>query len=270
VNNINFSYGSEPVLEGISHQFKPGLVTGLIGHNGCGKSTLVKILLGYLKPSGGGISFSSTDSSEFSGCLENHTRKTISRFISFVPQKTSVTAGLKAYDLVLMGRLPHVESRWTGFSIEDHESVHNVFDLLNLTDFKERSITSLSGGELQKLLLARCLVQDAPVLLLDEATSNLDLNHTIDIMELISALAKEKNKTVITVLHDLNLAAHYCDEIVMMHRGRVCFSGTPEDVITPSNLSVIFQVPMNVLKDENGTPFILPGRRSSIANEVCV
>lgn len=263
VENLTFSYESQEVLSRISQNFTAGEMTGILGHNGCGKSTLIKNMLGYLRPESGQVRFISRDK-DSKGSFSARQGKTIwpklSRVVSFVPQKAGIPSSISAFDVVLMGRLPHVSNRWTGFSVEDHRKTEEVLELLNLSDLKERSMACLSGGEQQKIVLARCLVQETPVILLDEPTANLDMNHTVEIMDRLSERVEETGLTVVTVLHDLNLAARYCDRLVLMSQGEICFSGSPSEVMTPEKLEHVYRIPVEVLLDKDGTPFVLPGR----------
>lgn len=263
VENLTFNYESQEVLSRISQNFTAGKMTGILGHNGCGKSTLIKNMLGYLRPKSGQVQFIRKDKNS-GNSFPARKGKTVwpglSRVVSFVPQKSGIPSSVSVFDVVLMGRLPHVENRWTGFSAEDHRKTEEVLELLNLSYLKERSMASLSGGEQQKVVLARCLVQETPVILLDEPTSNLDMNHTVEIMDRLSERVEKTGLTVVTVLHDLNLAARYCDQLVLMHKGKICFSGNPTEVMTPKNLEHVYRIPVKVRLDEDGTPFVLPGR----------
>lgn len=263
VENLTFCYESQEVLTHVSQNFTSGEMTGILGHNGCGKSTLIKNMLGYLRPKSGQVRFIQRDSdkdSSFSVRQGKTVWPNLSRVVSFVPQKAGMSSSVSAFDVVLMGRLPHVENRWTGFSVDDHRKTDEMLELLNLSDLKERSMSCLSGGEQQKVLLARCLVQETPVILLDEPTSNLDMNHTVEIMDRLRERVEETGLTVVTVLHDLNLSARYCDRLVLMRQGEICFSGSPEEVMTSETLEHVYRIPVQVRLDEDGTPFVLPGR----------
>ncbi|MDC7218670.1 MAG: ABC transporter ATP-binding protein [Spirochaetales bacterium] len=259
VEDLCFSYGPRPILSHINHHFPQGKITALVGHNGCGKSTLVKNILGYLKPSQGRVHFPSHEKI-----------KDISKIVSFVPQNAPLDRSASVYDSVLMGRLPHLESRWSGFSRKDHDKVENVLNRLGLEELAERSGSNLSGGERQKILLARCLVQETPIILLDEATANMDIHHTVEMMELIGHLSREQGVTVITVLHDLNLAVSYCDELLLMSRGKICCAGTAEEVITTENISLAYGASLEVRFDEEGLPYLLPGRGRVKRKQLCI
>jgi iron complex transport system ATP-binding protein len=248
--NLCFSYYERPILRDISLSLRRGEFLGLLGPNGSGKSTFLKNLLGYLKPSQGRIVFAGEPGKP---C------------IAFVPQSTGLAAAMTVRDVVLMGRLPYLKDRWAGYRREDHERVTEILSTLGLLPLADRNMLNLSGGELQKTLIARCLVQEGDILLLDEATSGLDLNHTIEIMELMKKKTSEDAKTVVAVLHDLNLASQYCDRIVMLKNGAVYCAGTPGTVLTEEVLDAVYGIRAVIQRDEYGNPFVVPRRSSSMA-----
>jgi iron complex transport system ATP-binding protein len=252
VQKISFAYRDRAVLEEISLSLKPGEFLGFLGPNGSGKSTFLKNLLGFLKPSQGRIVFSGAD--------REPGREERARRLALVPQNSGLRAVLSVEDMVLMGRLPHLQDRWAGYSRADHEKVREVLESLGLTRMAGRNVMSLSGGETQKVIIGRCLVQEGDIILLDEATSGLDLNHTIEIMELMRKKAGEEGKTIVAVLHDLNLAAQYCDRIVLLKDGRIRGEGPPGEVLTGELVEEIYGVRAVVRKDEYGRPVILPRR----------
>ena len=208
MQKISFAYRDQAVLEEISLSLRPGEFLGLLGPNGSGKSTFLKNLLGFLRPSRGRI--------VFSGAETEPGREERARRLALVPQSSGLLAALSVRDLVLMGRLPHLRDRWTGYRRRDREKAEEVLAALGLSSMADRNVLSLSGGEMQKVIIGRCLVQEGDILLLDEATSGLDLNHTIEIMELMRRKAGEEGKTIVAVLHDLNMASQYCDRIVLL------------------------------------------------------
>jgi iron complex transport system ATP-binding protein len=159
-----------------------------------------------------------------------------------------------------MGRLPHLKDRWAGYSREDHRIVVEVLEVLGMEDMADRDVMSLSGGELQKAIIGRCLVQEGDIILLDEATSGLDLNHTIEIMELMRRKADRESKTIVAVLHDLNLAAQYCDRIVLLKDGKLRYQGLPAAILTESVVEEIYGVRAAVKIGEDGRPYVLPRR----------
>ncbi|MDC7241518.1 MAG: ABC transporter ATP-binding protein [Spirochaetales bacterium] len=192
IKDIHFSYGRTPVLEGLSYTFKAGEMTAVLGHNGCGKSTLMKNIMGYLLPSSGVIDLASEGKSINSIGNSIRNRKELSRLVSFVPQRAGSFAASTVFDTVRMGRLPYLKNRWNGFTEEDRSKTVEVLRLLNLESFSERLLGCLSGGEQQKVLLARCLVQETPVIILDEATASMDIHHKVDIMETLKKRNKKK------------------------------------------------------------------------------
>ncbi|MDR1098852.1 MAG: ABC transporter ATP-binding protein [Treponema sp.] len=258
VQKISFAYRDRAVLEEISLSLRPGEFLGFLGPNGSGKSTFLKNLLGFLKPSRGRIVFSGAD--------REPGREERARRLALVPQNSGLRAALSVEDMVLMGRLPHLQDRWAGYSRVDREKVRDVLEALGLTHMAGRNVMSLSGGETQKVIIGRCLVQEGDIILLDEATSGLDLNHTIEIMELMRKKAGEEGKTIVAVLHDLNLAAQYCDRIVLLKDGRIRGEGPPGELLTGELVEEIYGVRAAVRKDEYGRPVILP-RRAEGAGE---
>jgi iron complex transport system ATP-binding protein len=250
--NISFAYRDRAVLEEISLSLAPGELLGFLGPNGSGKSTFLKNLLGFLRPSRGRIVFSGEETEP--------SREERARRLALVPQSTGLRAALSVRDMVLMGRLPHLKDRWAGYSKRDREKTEEALAALGLTHMAERNVMSLSGGELQKATICRCLVQEGDIILLDEATSGLDLNHTIEIMELMRRKAGDEGKTIVAVLHDLNLAAQYCDRIVLLKDGRLRCQGRPAETLTAEVVEEIYGVRAVIKQDEYGRPMILPRR----------
>ncbi|MDR1030199.1 MAG: ABC transporter ATP-binding protein [Treponema sp.] len=250
---VSFAYHKRLVLDDVSLSLRAGEFLGFLGPNGSGKSTFLKNLLGFLKPSTGRI--------VFSGAVLTHLER--SRRLAFVPQNSMPPASLSVQEVVLMGRLPHIRDRWTGYGKVDRQKVAEVLDALGIAGMAERDVMSLSGGEMQKVIIGRCLVQEGDILLLDEATSGLDLNHTIEIMELMRKKAGEEGKTIVAVLHDLNLASQYCDRIVLLKNGCLRYEGRPQDILTEEVVEEIYGIRAVVKADEYGRPFVLPRRAAS-------
>ncbi|MDR1957096.1 MAG: ABC transporter ATP-binding protein [Treponema sp.] len=251
VQNLSFAYREERVLDGLSLSLYPGEFLGFLGPNGSGKSTFLKNLLGFLAPSGGRILFS--------GSLPSPLER--ARRLALVPQGSALRSALSVQEVLLMGRLPHLRDRWAGYGKADRDQVDEALQVLGITHLAGRNVLSLSGGELQKVIIGRCLVQEGDILLLDEATSGLDLNHTIEIMELMQKKAREEGKTIVAVLHDLNLASQYCDRIVLLKDGRLCYQGIPGEILTEEVIADIYGIRALVQADGHGRPIILPRRR---------
>ncbi|MDR2314038.1 MAG: ABC transporter ATP-binding protein [Spirochaetaceae bacterium] len=277
VREISFAYRDRLILNGISLSLKAGEFLGFLGPNGSGKSTFLKNLLGFLEPLRGRIVFyggqgapetemAEGEEPEFPGGGTVPDRIERSRRLAFVPQNSKPAAALSVRELMLMGRLPHIRDRWSGYGKADRQKVEEVLGALGIADMAERNILSLSGGELQKVIIGRCLVQEGDILLLDEATSGLDLNHSVEIMELMRKKARGEAKTIVAVLHDLNLASQYCDRIVLLKNGRLRYQGSPAEILTEEVVEDIYGIRAVVKTDEYGRPFVLPRRMEKTAD----
>lgn len=251
IKNLNFSYGDKKILKDIDLKISEGKFTGILGPNGCGKSTLLKNILGYLNKDNGEIFLKGKKISAYS-----HKEK--AELISYVPQKTHLIPDLTVKEFVIMGRLPYLKNSWNGYTKKDREIAEKYLYELELDNFCERKIFTLSGGEFQKVLLARALTQETEVILLDEPTSALDLNHALDLMKKIKNYTVKKNLTGIAVLHDLNLAGMFCDEIIMMKEGEIFYHGTPKEIFTPENMKKIYDLNCNIFYTEDGKPYVVP------------
>jgi iron complex transport system ATP-binding protein len=252
VRDLGFAYRERMVLREISLSLRPGEMVGFLGPNGSGKSTFLKNLLGFLKPSQGRIIFA--------GLGENPAPKKLARRLALVPQNSPYRPMLPVKEFILMGRLPHLKDRWAGYDEEDRRKTAGVMAILGLAPLADRFVTQLSGGEFQKAVIGRCLVQEGDILLLDEVTTGLDLNHTIEIMELMRKKADEDGATILAVLHDLNLAAQYCDRLALLKDGRICHQGLPSEVLTAEVVEKIYGVRAAIRTDETGRPYVLPRR----------
>ncbi|MDR2069298.1 MAG: ABC transporter ATP-binding protein, partial [Spirochaetaceae bacterium] len=251
---VSFAYRRGPVLREISLSLRPGEFLGFLGPNGSGKSTFLKMMLGYLKPSQGRI--------VFSGANTLPTREERSRRISFLPQNPALHGSLLVKEVIILGRLPRVRDRWAGYGKNDWRKVEEVMELLGIRALADRKVTELSGGERQKVIIGRCLVQEGDILLLDEVSSGLDLNHTIEIMEFMGQKSRREGKTIVAVLHDLNLASQYCDRIVLLKEGRLRYQGRPREVITGKVVEEIYGIRAVIQTDGEGRPVVLPKRNN--------
>jgi len=225
-------YGNAEVLQAITTQIAPGAFTAVVGPNGAGKSTLLGILAG-LKPTYSG-------SVEYAGCeVRAWRRRDFARRVSFLPQSVHVDFPFTAEQVVLMGRTPHGDGWFE--SDEDHAAVRQAMEATDSAGYRCRDFRSLSGGERQRVLLASALAQQPEALLLDEPATYLDLKHQIDLYDLLRRLARQ-GLLVVAVTHDLNLAAHYADRVLMLHRGALAGEGEPSQVITSHSLQTVFAV----------------------------
>ena len=254
IENVSFSYGlsEENLLNEINLNIEKGKFIGILGPNGCGKSTLLKVILKYLNPKEGIIKIENKE-------LKEYTQSELAEILSFVPQKSSLTMPLTVEDVVYMGRVPYMKNKWTGFDREDREKVEKIMQMLKIDKFKNRVIFSLSGGEFQRVLLARALAQNTNIMLLDEPTSALDMNYALEIMKLTSYFVQNESLTAVMVLHDLNLASMYCDSIILLKNGKIAYEGTPKELFRPEILEEIYGFNCEVIEN-NGFSYVIPNK----------
>ena len=236
INNVSFDYDSK-VLDDVTFTVESGSFLGVIGPNGSGKTTLLKIISKILKPSAGAVFIGGGDVNSLSN-------KEVARKVGVVSQESGEYP-FTVFDVVLMGRTPHL-SRFQREAENDFKIAENAMQVTGIWKFKDKLITRLSGGEKQKVVIARALAQEPEVLLLDEPTSHLDISHQIAILELVRELCIKRGITVVSVFHDLNMAAKYCDSLVLLDKGKIICAGTPEAVLTPDNISKLFGVAVSV------------------------
>ena len=247
-------YGGRDVIADVSVAVTPGVLVGVIGPNGCGKTTLVRVLSGVLAPRHGVVRLGGRP-------LAEETRRTIARRVAVVAQDAPLVLGFTVLETVLMGRAAHLPP--LAFPrAHDLAVARAALARLDLTALEARPLGALSGGERQRVLLARALAQEPDVLLLDEPTTHLDLRHQVGILDVVQQLCRERGVGALAVLHDLNLAALYCDRVVLLVDGRVAHAGRPEEVLTADRLAAAFQAVVHVGRDaDTGLPIVLPLRR---------
>jgi iron complex transport system ATP-binding protein len=250
VNNVEFSYNSTPVLENISMELDRSEILGVVGPNGAGKSTLIRCINGILKPQHGSILLEGQE-------IAHMSMMEIAKKLGYVPQTASHTFPATVFDTVLIGRRPYIGWR---SSKKDTKTVVEVLKLMEIEDLAMRDFNELSGGQQQKVLIARALAQEASTLLLDEPTSNLDIQHQLEVMEIIKDLVTTKGISAIMAVHDLNLASRYTDKVLIMKRGRVFDAGSPYDVLTPENIMSVYNVEAEVINRNERRPYIMPIR----------
>ena len=242
-------------VDGVSFDAVSGAVTAIAGPNGSGKSTLVRALLGRVPLAGGSIVVDGEDAAHLD-------RKELARRVSVVSQREEPVFPVSVRDYVALGRHPHA-SLWTGSDARGREAVAHAIDEAEVTPFVDRTTDELSGGEWQRVRIARALAQDARSLVLDEPTAYLDIAHEMAVFELLDALAR-RGRTVLVVSHQLNLIARFAHHVVLLHRGRVAAAGTPSDVMRGAVLEHVYEWPLVVTRDPAvGAPALLPlrGRR---------
>jgi iron complex transport system ATP-binding protein len=250
VQNLSFRYASIEVLKDLCLEVGDGQILSIVGPNGSGKSTLIKCIDRIVTPDSGKILVDRRN-------LTGMTRMELARTISYVPQNSLRVFPNTVFDVVLMGRRPHLGWRNGG---NDEHKVWEVLRLLGLEDLALASFPELSGGQQQKVLIARALVQETGVILLDEPTSNLDIWHQIDVMEIIRDLVHTCDITAIIAIHDLNIAAKYSHRIMMMKSGKIVAAGKPDVVFTEENLSSVYEIRVRI-KIIDEIPYIIPHSR---------
>jgi len=251
IHNLRFAYTDTPVLNGISTEIGTGDFVALVGPNGAGKSTFLKILAGLNRKYTGAVEFNGAS-------LIRVTAHELARRVAFVPQETHVVFPFSVMQMVLMGRAPHKSASLfdSGIDIERAEHAMRLTDTLDLA---RKSFNTLSGGERQRVVLASALAQDPEVLLLDEPTVYLDLKHQIHFYDIVERLNLEHRMTIVSVTHDVNLAARYARRMMAMRSGVIVADGSPESVLTPEHLYEIFEVSVAVLKRTDGRgSYIIP------------
>ena len=251
IEKLNYSYGRKEVLKELSLDIDENKLTGIIGPNGCGKSTLAKNIIKYINGKFESFKIMDTDIREL-------THKKIAQLISYIPQKSIIIPNISVFDYVLLGRFPLLKNSWDNYSEQDYEIVEKNINLLNIRELKDRNIETLSGGELQKALLARALAQEAKILLLDEPTSALDLNNAVEFMKILKNISIQKNISVIIIIHDLNLASLFCDSLIILKDGRFIEKGSPKEVINEANIKSVYNLDCKVCYNENDKPYIIP------------
>jgi iron complex transport system ATP-binding protein len=248
---VSFAYGPRAVLSEVSLVVAPGELVGVIGPNGGGKTTLVRLLSGVLAPRSGSVHLRGT-------VLTAWRRRELARRVAVVPQDPTLEFPFTALEVVLMGRAPHLPA--LGFPrAHDLAVARAAMDRLDVAGLEDRPLERLSGGERQRVLLARALAQEPEVLLLDEPTTHLDLRHQAGIYDVVAELRRTRGVAVVSVLHDLNLAALYCDRLVLLAGGRVVCEGPPVEVLTPAVLGAAYATDVYVGTNAlTGGPIVLP------------
>lgn len=245
---LSFAYRKKKILQGVSFVLNAREVVGVVGPNGAGKSTLIKLLTKLLVPSSGVIKLNDQNVQAL-GRLE------LARHLAVLPQGGDLPMDYHVYDLVMMGRTPHL-----GFlareSKRDYDLIQSVMQRTDTWQFRERFASDLSGGEKQRVLLARALAQEPSYLLLDEPTNHLDLRYQVEVLSLVRQEV-ERGLSVLVVLHDLNLAARVCDRLIVLQQGSIVAEGTPNEILTESLLTEVYGTRVSVIQ-QGSSPVILP------------
>jgi iron complex transport system ATP-binding protein len=244
LEGLRYSIDDKEILKGISARFEPFRIHGIVGPNGSGKSTLLKNICRIWVPKEGRILINGRDTMAFS-------RKELSRAVTLVPQNTNVGFPVSVYDIVSMGRNPHL-GRFQPLKKKDRDIIDWALKETHSEGLKDRIVNELSGGECQLAVVARALATEAPLILLDEPTSDLDIKHALAIMDLLEDL-KEKGKTIIVSVHDLNLARRYCDTLTIVCQGGLFFTGSPDEALSRENIKEVFDVDVTEIRDDGNS-----------------
>jgi iron complex transport system ATP-binding protein len=255
---LTVGYGEEPVVRDLDLTVADGRVTTIVGPNGCGKSTLLRTMARLLKPSSGTVLLDGEP-------VHDIATREVARRMALLPQSPIAPDGLLVRDLVGRGRHPH--QRWfSQWSPEDEAIVESALAMTDTSDLRDRALNQLSGGQRQRAWIAMTLAQDTEIMLLDEPTTYLDLAHQVEVLDLVTRLNRQRGRTVVMVLHDLNLAARYSDVIVVMKDGVVVREGDPTTVFTPEMLAEVFGLDADVLTDPGtGLPIVVPTSSAAAA-----
>jgi iron complex transport system ATP-binding protein len=264
IKNMNYQYEKgKNVLKNIGLTFNKGEFIGIVGPNGCGKSTLINLLCHVLELQSGSIKINDRN-------LKDIHQNELARLISVVPQESFFEFDFTALEIVLMGRLPYL-SRFQLEGVNDRKLAQSAMEKTKCWEHRDKFIKNLSGGEKQRVIVARALTQNTEIILLDEPTSHLDMNFQYELLDLISDLNKSKKVTVISVFHDINLASKYCSRLIVMKAGKIIADDKPSKVIVPDTLAKIYDFNI-ILKHhpKEGYKYILPdiGKNESDAHEI--
>ncbi len=251
LDRVGVRFNGSPILRSVDLEVGRGEWVGIIGPNGAGKTTLLRAVTGAFEFAGT-VSISGTPTSSMK-------RGAIARSVALVPQHPVLPSGMRVVDYVLLGRTPHLRPV-TGPSFHDLDVIATILDALTLSAFTDRDITTLSGGELQRAVIARALAQESPILLLDEPTTALDVGRQQDVLELVDRLRRERDLTVVSAMHDLTIAAQFPDRLVMLAGGEVVASGGAADVLDPTLIRKHYGAEVRVIDDGAGGIVIVPVR----------
>ncbi len=247
IDDVCVNYGKHKALQNVSFDVQPGEVLSIVGPNGSGKSTLIKCIAQIMKPTSGCIYVDGRDVSKID-------LNEVAKLIGYVPQNFHYLFYSTVMETVLLGRKPHIKWR---IAQSDLDIVQNSLDDMNISDKADKFMDELSGGEKQKVYIARTLAQQPQLYLLDEPTSNLDLKHQIEVLEITKRLTKSQGASMIVALHDLNLAMKYSDKVAMLEKGKLYAYGKPEDVLTVDNIDTVYDVEALILDSVYGK-YIVP------------
>ena len=241
LQNISYAFGKKKVLEGVDTRFGDGDFYAIMGANGCGKTTLLRLIAGLLTPQEGAVMLDDNN-------VLQYTARQLAQYMAFVRQHPHTDFEFSAFETVLMGRNPY-QHRLQNESETDWQIVEQCLKQTNTWHLRFAKPNQMSGGELQRVMIARALAQQTPILLLDEPVSNLDIAHQFEILDLLRQINREQHKTILLVIHDLNMAWQYCDRLLLLHQGGIQYQGPLREGLTPQNIATVFGVNATLTDD---------------------
>jgi iron complex transport system ATP-binding protein len=248
---LSLGYGGTPIVDGLTVDIAPGAITAIVGPNACGKSTLLRGLARLLSPSAGQVVLDGVD-------INRLRTRDVARRLGLLPQSSIAPEGITVADLVTRGRFPH-QTMLRQFSRGDQQAVVDAMAATGVTPLAGRPVDELSGGQRQRVWIAMVLAQETPLILLDEPTTFLDIAHQIELLELFAELNAEQGRTIVAVLHDLNHACRFADQIIAMKAGAIVVQGNPSEVVTAALVEEVYGLECQVIDDpETGTPLVIP------------
>ena len=249
VRDLHFSYGKNKVLKGVSLKIEEGKITTIMGANGCGKSTLFSLMTKNLYPRKGNIFLKGKN-------IQNLNLKEFARKVAIVQQYNSASDDITVENLVAFGRTPH-KKMMQGDSAEDERMIQWALEVTNLTEYRDREVSRLSGGQRQRVWITMALCQGTKTLFLDEPTTYLDMAYQLDVLQLLERMNREKQLTIVMVLHDLNEACRFADHIIGLKNGKVVCEGRPAEVITRENIREIYGIDAKLVMSDGGYPICM-------------
>ncbi len=254
--------GKMPVLNQISIELKKGCFYGILGPNGAGKTSFARELLDFLPRTSGQVYLDER-------AVNEYRRKDIAKNISFLPQNINSDVDFTVYEMVAMGREPYRKAL-SPLGAEDFKAIEEAMSYTDCLHIKDKSISKISGGERQRVMIARTIAQDTPWIILDEPVSSLDIAHQARLMQLLERLRIEKKKTIVAILHDINLATAYCTHLILMKEGKVYAEGKTEEILTEENLKYLYDIEFEFINVEGRRcPYIVPLRAKPSTNVFC-
>ncbi|MBD1373364.1 ABC transporter ATP-binding protein [Hazenella sp. IB182357] len=258
--DLALSYGDKQIIKDLNISIPEGKITVLVGSNGCGKSTLLRSLARLLKPRSGQVYLNDTN-------IINHSTRKVATELSILPQGPVAPESLTVLQLVKQGRYPYQSWR-KQWSKQDEEIVNWALEVTQMKFFSEHPVQALSGGQRQRAWIAMTLAQDTGIILLDEPTTYLDLTHQIDILDLLYEMNVKQNRTIVMVLHDLNLACRYAHHMVAVHNQNIYAQGKPEDIVTEKMVKDVFRITCKIIPDPIfGTPMCVPFGKGNMVTQ---